>query len=192
MRPARYRVNFIPKELRPSLVNYRTFKLVLCLTVFAVPGSYLALQPVRWQIEAELTAVSKERDSEAQSLQNKLRLHEDNKQQRSLQSIRKALSEKIYWSAVFKELSNIAPSSVWLSGLETSAGENGRTLMISGDSTSQAAIAEFLANMENSYFFRDVRIRFSEAQADVRPILYRFQFEGRIFDPKPGGNDAGP
>jgi len=177
------RVNFLPPELRPSPINQRNFVVLVLITALGLPSAWLGLKAVSWKVEAKLSEVTAERDRLTSERQSLLLAREQSSEHRNLSSIRKALAEKIYWSGVFRELSNVAPKTLWLTEFETKADANGRSVMITGNSTSQTEVAEFLANLESSFFFRNVQMRFAEVQDDITPLSYKFQFDGRIFDP---------
>jgi len=85
--------------------------------------------------------------------------------------IRKALGERVEWSAVLGELSRITPGQVWLTGLSYGKEEGKKTaekqeikekpserLKIEGFSHSNSSIVEFVSRLQNSPLFSDVQL----------------------------------
>lgn len=177
------RVNLIPVELRPSIVNYDSLSKVLIFTLLVVPLMASGMKFLKYQKVAEMEALTERRDELSKQIQNQIRLRESGTEHKSMQAIQKAMSEKVYWAMIFKELSTLFPKTIWLTNFETKAQANAKHVTIIGNSSSQADITELFSRLENSYYFRDVKIKYSEISDGKEPKLFQFQFEGNIYEP---------
>ena len=95
----------------------------------------------------------------------------------SLASLESVLTNKAAWTEPFRELSGLVPIGVWLSKLNASYDKAGaRIITISGSAESEKKVSEFFSALEQSYYFRNVAINFSERQKEIAPLLYNFEF----------------
>lgn len=185
------RVNFLPADRRPSALGPGTLLALLAVAVLGVPLLGGGAKAARWGAERKLASLTAERDSLAAQVASGIQVRDSSADQMAVNSVKKALSEKVYWAAAFKELSNVAPKGIWLTAFDTSAVEGGKRVVIAGQGTSQAEVAEFFARLEGSYYFRDVQLKLTESVSDGAG-QFQFQFEGKMFDePKGGRNGAG-
>lgn len=188
--PPRRRKNFIPAALRPSLFGPNAIVILLLTVLVGVPALSGGARATRWAAERHLQSANAEQDAISTRITAGLQARDSSADQQAVAAIRKALSEKLYWADVFKELSNVAPKSVWLNTFDTSVDSGVKKVIISGQGSSQPEIAEFFSRLERSYFFRDVQLKFTETSEVAGSALYRFQFEGKVFDDKKGGRDG--
>ena len=180
------RINLIPKEMRPPLIDVSPRAQILSLIL--IPSIYIASM---WIIT---NSVAKNLRSELLSLQRKdQQLATDiaqlssaqsgpAKQTRQLNSITSLLAKKVRWADVYKELSVLMPSGVWLRELKSSSINGIRQLTIVGSAPSQEKVAHFFSVLEQSYFFKKVRIIVSEKEKGYRPELYKFEFRIPVTD----------
>lgn len=181
-KPLQKRLNLVPLELRPSKLNAQLLRSVLIFGLLFTPALGVSMKFFRWKLESESQILALQKDDLAKEIQNQIRLREAASEHLAMQTIQKAISEKLYWAEIFKELSTVAPKAVWLTNFETRVEENSKFVVITGSATSQQEIAEFFARLEQSFYFRNVAMKYSEAQEGSHPIQYKFQFEGKVHD----------
>ncbi len=183
------RINFLPPENRPSPLSPAVIAVVFLCCLLGVPLLGGGAKVARWSAERRLSSLSSARDSLAAQVASNVKARDSSVDQRAVSAVKTALSQKLYWAEVFKELSNVAPKGVWLTTFDTSVAEGVKKVVIAGEGISQAEIAEFFSRLEKSYYFRNVQMKFTEA-ATESATKFRFQFEGSVFDEKKGGNDG--
>lgn len=183
------RVNFIPAERRPTALSPGLIVALVLAAMVGVPALGGGAKLVRWGAERRLASLSAERDALATQVATGIQARDSSADQLAVTSVKKAIAEKLYWAEVFKELSNVAPKGIWLTAFDASAEASGKRVVIAGQGGSPAEIAEFFARLERSYYFRDVQMKFTEAASD-KATVFRFQFEGKVFDDKKGGKDG--
>lgn len=183
------RVNFLPADRRPTAIGPGTIVALLLIAILGVPVLGGGAKAARWGAERKLASLTAERDSLAAQVATGIQTRDSSADQLAVNSVKKALAEKVYWAAAFKELSNVASKGIWLTAFDTSAVEGGKRVVIAGQGTSQAEVAEFFARLERSYYFRDVQLKLTESIPDGTG-QYQFQFEGKMFDDPKGGRDG--
>jgi Tfp pilus assembly protein PilN len=188
--PPHRRMNFIPENLRPSIFGPDSLRLLLVVLALGVPLLAAGARAVHWGAEQSLQSTTREQEALAQRITASVQSRDTSADQLAMSAIRKALSEKLYWADVFKELSNVAPKSIWLNSFDTSVDGGVKKVVISGQGTSQPEIAEFFARLERSYFFRDVQLKYTETSEVTGSAQIRFQFEGKVFDDGKAGRDG--
>lgn len=75
--------------------------------------------------------------------------------------INTVLKERVPWSSVFKEFSNIVPQGLWFDLLEGSAGDR-REIRIKGGAFNYRSITEFMVAMEKSGFFQNPQLSYAQ------------------------------
>lgn len=186
----RRRMNFIPLELQPSALGPATLATVVVVMALALPAAGLGAATLRWSAERKLQKITVAREQVAAQLTSSIQTRDSSADQLAAAAIKKAMAEKLYWAEAFKELSNLAPKSIWLTAFDTAVDADGKKVSIAGQGSSQLEISEFFARLEQSYFFRDVQIKFSENSEEKGAALYRFKFEGKVFDEPKGGRNG--
>jgi Tfp pilus assembly protein PilN len=187
LRPHR-RVNFIPAELRPTLVTPRAFVAIAAAALLGVPATGMGVRAWRWTAERHLASAEAARNALNAELTLRVQARDTSQDHRETAAVQKALAEKVFWADAFKELTNLAPKSVWLTTFNAAAAEaDGKKVTIEGMGTSQPDIAEFFSRLEKSYFFRYVQIKYTEMAEVSGEQVFRFQFEGKVFDDGKGG-----
>lgn len=188
--PAHRRVNFIPPESRPSLFGPGVLVAFALVCAVGVPVAGGGAKIARWGAERRLASLASERDALAAQVALGVQTRDSSADQRAVAAVKKALSEKVFWAEVFKELTNVAPKGVWLTTFDTSVKDGAKHVVIAGQGPSQAEVTEFFARLERSYYFREVQLKFTEMAGDKAASLYRFQFEGKVFEEPKGGKDG--
>lgn len=90
------------------------------------------------------------------------------------------MTKKTSWSGLLKELSLLSPQDLWLTSLTGEAKDGEIKLLMTGEAVSQALVSDFSSTLESSFFFRNVKLKFSEQLEDVDPAIYRFQVECQV------------
>lgn len=175
------RINFIAPNASES-VRPSTVAIGLLAAMLALPLATTAVQITKGRIAGNL-AVQQQRIGELDAELVQRTGERMGGKAAAMQSVEQALKEKIYWADVFKELGNLGPNRVWLTGFSAKAEDHSKKVVISGNSVSQAEIAEFYARLEKSFYFRDLHIKFTESISGINPQIYRFEFEGTLFEP---------
>jgi Tfp pilus assembly protein PilN len=174
----------LPKELQPSLVNFRNFSMAIVISFLVLPGIGLGIRLIEIQTNKALLEIEKERNELNLQVSNQVRLREENVDVRAVQAVKKAMAEKLMWSSILKELSGLSPKGIWLTDLETKVDGEARTILITGEAKSQEEVAKFLENLEKSFFFREIKMNYSELVGTKSVDIIRFQFQGNIFEEK--------
>ncbi len=182
------KLNFVPKIQRKHPIynkrNYTILGSTLFMLVFGSVnlGIYLKLAEKREAVRS-IASINLDLNEKIQSLSH------SSAESLSVKdaAVRQALEDKIYWADAFKELSMIVPSNVWLTEFQSSMVDGKRVMNITGQSSSNKKMSEFFSALEQSYFFRDVQMRFSEKLGQFSPDLFRFKFDCNVADqPKVG------
>lgn len=133
----------------------------------------------------QLSAVNKQQQSlqvENSQIQKKISAiqiataHQEVSQARA-KAITKALQQRIVWSKILREISLVTPEPIWLNKFSFGNNKSARSLIVSGESPSPAAISKYFRILENSLFFQKVQLNYTEKLARISPDLYRFEFE---------------
>lgn len=102
---------------------------------------------------------------------------------------KKILSQKTYWSQMFKELSLLIPSKTYLIYFNSKKDKDTPVITLSGESHSQSKIAMFYSSLENSQYFSQLTLQKSEILDNHVPLLYRFHFKDMIHKITDESND---
>ncbi len=90
------------------------------------------------------------------------------------------LEYQIPWSAVLKFLSDNMPRKVWLTTLSSSDVESKKIMQFAGTSMNNSAIAEFIFILENSRYFDNVNLSYSQKRDMPERILFDFEINTEI------------
>jgi Tfp pilus assembly protein PilN len=182
MRKPKTRINFLPASMRKAAVRPSTVVFSLLGGSLLIP--LLGFGLAQWQSSIALTQVTQsQRLAETETKIQAQIAARDGGDAAVLRSVQKALAERQYWSEIFKELGNIGPQKIWLTTFTAKIEDKAKKVVISGNSATQAEIAEFYSRLEKSFYFRDLHIKFTESTKDIEPQIYRFEFEGTLFEP---------
>lgn len=114
------------------------------------------LDQQRRVLEARKTALLKE----VQSLSRKLglsqaRAREWEEAAARARIVRELMSRRVPWAAVLVELARLVPEGVWLTRMET---QEARVLKVEGRATAYSGVNGFVASLERSPRFHEVRV----------------------------------
>jgi Tfp pilus assembly protein PilN len=95
---------------------------------------------------------------------------------RRLAIVSSLVEDHISWSTVLKTLSLEVPRRVWLRSLSTSdkKGE-GKTVKFLGSALSHGAVADFVFMLENSAFFHEVNLSYTQKKEFNTNTIYDFE-----------------
>lgn len=182
IKTGRRRINFLPKELRASFINFRSLTQALAVSFVVIPVLAAAVNSVHWRYQAAFEEDQARSEANQKELQFLMKLREQRNETQLHMTVEKTREEKVLWSEAFQELSTITPKQIWLTNFDTKIGEGGKSFVLTGNTTSKAELAAFLARLEKSYFFRGVKVKFTETLGDYESLI-RFQFEGPVYSP---------
>lgn len=187
IRKARTRINFIPAELRRSDLRASTVTLSALAVAAAIPLIGFGLSHWKSSVVARQQELSQRLSEVESQIQGQIAARNTG-DGAILNSVQQVLAERLYWAEMFKELGNLGPEKIWLTNFTARLDENKtKRVVIGGNSASQAEVAEFFARLEKSFYFRDLKIKYTETIKDVEPVLYHFEFEGALFE---GGREV--
>lgn len=154
--------------------------LLLLISMFHVNGSYSRNKQSNARLNAEKLRIEKA----VIEMQAKSQEYLDHA--KDLAPLHDVLKNKILWSDAMKELSALVGRDVWLEKLQSVYKDKSRSVIVTGYASSQQKVNNFFADLEGSYFFRNVMIKYSQRKSDYAPSLYEFQFTAIIpqFDSK--------
>ena len=112
------------------------------------------------------------------------------------ESLRSVIAGRVHWSDILKEIAYLVPENVWLNEIRSKtvtveiADESGegdaktvekviKDVILKGSSYNNSIIAEFISNLENSYFLQDVDLRFVK-KVMVKEVFITYDFEVRM------------
>ena len=81
---------------------------------------------------------------------------------RRIASVQSFLGSKVQWSDMLNELSLLAPRDFWLTSLTGDASDGVIKLVLDGEATSESLFSEFALALEESFYFRNVKLKSSE------------------------------
>jgi Tfp pilus assembly protein PilN len=87
---------------------------------------------------------------------------------------------QISWSAVLKFLSNNMPKKIWLTSLSSSDIQSKKIMRFAGTAINNSAIAEFIFILENSRYFNNVNLGYSQKRDMPGRILFDFEISTDI------------
>lgn len=205
------RINLYPKDLRPAQTELKMVGAALgAVAVVALLG-FTGLQNYKTLRALEV------RESDVSARLDNIRrqvaaLPSPDQKKTSGPSrgdvINKFIGKHFRWNEAMRELSVLTLDGVWLSSFtgETDDGEDEKKgglfssekdakkdelkILLSGEAGSPEHVSRYLSLLEESFFFRDIKIKFSEQLVDIEPSLYRFQLDCTI--PTKGPGKEGP
>jgi Tfp pilus assembly protein PilN len=179
-------VNLIPEEIKRQWRLKRLKTLFISIAVFylASLGLVYGYQlTVLAKKEKEVVSLEGEkgllisRNVQYRELINKIN---DTKKKevelkRRLDTVSSLVEDHISWSTTLKVLSRDIPERVWLRSLSTSDKAEGKTLAFEGSALSHGAVADFVFMLENSAFFHDVSLTYTQKKEFNRKTIYDFE-----------------
>ena len=98
-------------------------------------------------------------------------------QQQRTKAAQQVMDNRTPWAKIFQEMTLLIPPGIWLENLKNTVVDGQERLSLIGLAPSQKQLVSFFGSLENSYYFRDITIKYAEKQVDTAPSLYRFEFE---------------
>ncbi|MBI3398087.1 MAG: PilN domain-containing protein [Deltaproteobacteria bacterium] len=182
------RINLIPDEVRNKKKAAQKRPLVIGLLVFYILGLGAFYFYQKAKIKERLHKIElmgKERDTLiTQNARYKEIIERINLTQKRGNEIKKRLDiinvlleGRVYWSEILRSITHIVPDGVWLMSLSTydiSKGP-GKGVKCSGTAISNSGIAEFVFALENSQFFRNILLNYSQKRELQGRDIYDFE-----------------
>ncbi len=82
---------------------------------------------------------------------------------------------RISWATVLKRLSREAPADVWLKSLSSSDAGEQKRLKFTGSAVSNSAVADFVFMLENTPYFQDVALAYTQKKDVQGGSVYDFE-----------------
>ena len=161
-------INLLPPEIKDEI--QRTIKRATIQSISVALALILAFVYIGMQIQL---GNFKKRISVTQLERESLRLELENVAQQSV--IHSVLADEPYWDDIFKELSNIIPSTVYLDALEM----QNQILTMKGTITStdrEGILSDFMRDLEQG-LFKNVKLVTSREKSDKSVTEFKLEAE---------------
>lgn len=180
-------INLIPDDIRAEwrLKGVRKALLAAALLYLAALGAvYMSQRSRISSIRAERAAALAEKEDLISRSAEFLELTRKYREiQQAESGLRKKLSlasditgKRVSWSTVLKRLSHDMPAVVWLRSLSTSDVQGaGKKVRFLGSSTSNRGITDFVFTLENTAYFQDVALLYSQKRDFKSGTVYDFE-----------------
>lgn len=180
-------INLIPDETRRERQLRKWKNIFAALSVIylsALAFIYLDQRAVIKEKKAQAFAVRMVRDSIAGKSDYAALARKYRDMQREESDLKKRLGvtdaladKKVSWSVILKRLTYDIPGSIWLRSLSTSdvQGADLKKIRFLGSSTTNAGIADFMFALENSGYFQDVSLSYSQKKDFGGASVYDFE-----------------
>jgi Tfp pilus assembly protein PilN len=89
-------------------------------------------------------------------------------------------AKRISWSVVLKRLSRDIPGGVWLRSLSTSGDGSEKRVRFLGTAISNMAVADFVFTLENSGYFVDVDLSYSQKRDFGSKTVFDFEIAAKL------------
>lgn len=182
------RINLIPDEIRskkkagqrrPLIVGFLIVYVILLGTVYyyqktRVKGKLNTMETIRKEKDELMAQNARYRDVIERINQTQKREDEIRKR---LVVISAILDNRIYWSEILKNITHTVPDGVWLTSMSTYDLTNvvGKGVKFSGTAISNSGIAEFVFALENSRFFGNILLSYTQKRELNGRDLYDFE-----------------
>jgi Tfp pilus assembly protein PilN len=181
-------INLIPDEIRGKKKDrQRRFLIIGILVLYIIGLGVIYLYQelgIRGQMD-KIEEAKKKRDelmarnadyNKAMERITFLQKRED-EIKKSINVISSLLEGRIYWSGILRNLTHLIPDSVWFTSLSTYDLTNGKGkgIKFNGSAVSNSGIAEFVFALENSQFFRNVLLGYSQKRELNGKDIYDFE-----------------
>lgn len=84
--------------------------------------------------------------------------------------------KRIAWSSVLKKLSHDIPGGVWLRSISTADADGGsKRLKMLGSASTNKGIADFIFTLENSGYFDDVKLSYTQKKDYGKDFVFEFE-----------------
>lgn len=158
-------INLLPREeKKPSLVMSRGGQLAILFTLVWL-GLFGWQVNRQWEADRRLAILVSQRQALQQQANVMLKelgitTAAGSSQERAA-LVQSLLNERVLWSEVFKQFSQIVPKGLWFDGLEgNTAGKV--EIRIKGGAFTYGAVAEFMSAMDKSGYFANPHLSYAQ------------------------------
>ncbi|OFZ18227.1 MAG: hypothetical protein A2Z20_11935 [Bdellovibrionales bacterium RBG_16_40_8] len=176
------RINLFPDDLKHSYVPSKENMIAISIIGVIILIALLTVLriPQIKKHEKEVTQLS----AELQTVQRELAFYNSEKGKNKI-DLKAEIADKFNkehnaWTGLLKELTLLTPAKIWFTSFNGKLANNQIVLSLAANATSQEAISEFFVSLENSYYFRHSKFKFSENIVSSSSSFYRFEFENLI------------
>lgn len=185
------RINLIPAEIKLQRLITRARSLLkpaFILFVLVLAAIYIYQNGVIKDMNRRLLMLESERgvlinqQNRYREILDKTRLLQKREAdiKKRVEIIYGLLEYQIQWSAVLKFLSDNMPKKIWLTSLSSSDVESKKIMQFAGTSMNNSAIAEFIFILENSRYFDNVNLGYSQKRDMPERVLFDFEISTEI------------
>ena len=182
------RINLIPEEIRRQKRALQTRPLIIAILViyaiglgavhlYQTNGVKKRLAKVeRLRIERDNIIIQNMRYKDAIEKITQAQKREEDIKKR-LDIISSLLEGRVYWSELLKNITHLVPDEVWLTSLSTydAPRGTGKGVKFNGTAAWNSGIAEFVFAVENSRFFGNVQLGYSQKRELKERDIYDFE-----------------
>lgn len=191
------RINLIPDEMQRKTRTGQKRPLIIFLLVIYILGLGMLYFYQKANVRERLSNIEqarKQRDELiAQSARYKEVIERINLAQKKEEDIKKRLAVidsllqgRIYWSEILRNITHLIPDGIWFASLSTydlvkgtgnvpAEPAGGKGVKFNGTALSNSRIAEFVFALENSQFFGNVLLAYSQKRELHGRDLYDFE-----------------
>ncbi len=184
-------INLMPDEIKEGwrLKRWRRTFILAAAAYLVVPGLvYFRQQTVIREKRAEEAALLKEKASLAgkdaiyTELSRRIRdvRQAETELKKNVNVTADLVDKRISWSTVLKKLSHDAPQGLWLKNLSTSDAAGGKKLRVLGAALSNRAVADFIFTLENSGYFDNVALSYTQRRDFDSETIYDFELSASL------------
>ncbi|MBI5469386.1 MAG: PilN domain-containing protein [Deltaproteobacteria bacterium] len=184
-------INLIPDEIKDGwrLKRWKRTFILAAAAYLAVPGLvYFRQHTVITQKRAEEAALQKGKESFAgkgaiyTELSRRIRdaQQAETELKKRLNVTADLADKRISWSNVLKKLSHDVPQGLWLKNLSTSDSAGSKKLRILGSALSNRAVADFIFTLENSGYFDNVALSYTQRRDFGSETVYDFELSASL------------
>lgn len=184
-------INLMPDEIKEGwrLKRWRRAFILAAAAYLVVPGLvYFRQQTVIREKRAEEAALLKEKVSLAgkdaiyTELSRRIRdvRQAETELKKNVNVTADLVDKRISWSTVLKKLSHDVPQGLWLKNLSTSDAAGGKKLRVLGAALSNRAVADFIFTLENSGYFDNVALSYTQRRDFGSETIYDFELSASL------------
>lgn len=181
-------INLVPEDVQAQWRLWKRRKMLLSVSAVYVAALLLVFVSQRVALSGKRAVISS-LEAQKESLASKgseyarlsTRMTEIQQAEAALKKkfeVSTILSEKrIAWSALLKKLSNDIPGNVWLRGFSTSDinDQAGKKIRFVGTAVSNRAVSEFVFMLENSGYFEEATLLYTQKKEYGTNSFYDFE-----------------
>lgn len=157
-------INLLPREeIKPSLVMSRGGLLAILFTLVWL-GLFGWQVYRQWEVDRRLAALLGQRQAlrqQADVVIKELGIAAAGSTPERAALVKSLLDDRVLWSEVFKQFSQIVPRGLWFDGLEgNTAGKV--EIRIKGGAFTYLAVAEFISAMDKTGYFANPQLSYAQ------------------------------